>query len=43
MDFRYDLILLGRRGVSAIKEFLLGSISQKVLHLAKEESIIFVN
>ena len=39
----YELIVLGRRGVSGIKEFLLGSISQKVLQLAKEGSILFVN
>jgi len=39
----YGLIVLGRRGVSGIKDFLLGSISQKVLQLANEGSILFVN
>jgi len=39
----YDLIVLGRRGVSGIKEFFLGSVAQKVLNLAKEASVLFVN
>ncbi|MDF1593639.1 MAG: universal stress protein [Desulfobacterales bacterium] len=39
----YDVIVLGRRGVSGIKEFLFGSISQKVLQLAKDVSVLIVN
>jgi nucleotide-binding universal stress UspA family protein len=39
----YDLIVLGRRGLSGIKEFLLGSISQKVLQSAKGVSILVVD
>jgi len=39
----YDLIVLGRRGLSGIKEFLLGSISQKVLQSAKGVSILIVD
>ena len=39
----YDVIVVGRRGVSAIKDFLMGSISQKVLYLAKDVSVIVVN
>ncbi|MFC1814896.1 universal stress protein [Thermodesulfobacteriota bacterium] len=39
----YDIVVLGRRGVSGIKEFLFGSISQKVLHLAKDVSVLIVN
>jgi len=39
----YDLIVVGRRGMSGIKEFLLGSTSQKILHLAQEVSILIVN
>ena len=38
----YDLIVLGRRGVSSIKDYLMGSIPQKVLHLAPEASILVV-
>jgi nucleotide-binding universal stress UspA family protein len=39
----YDLIVLGRRGLSGIKEFFLGSISQKVLQSAKGVSILIVD
>ena len=39
----YDMVVMGRRGLSGIKEFVYGSISQKVLHLAKEVSILIVN
>jgi nucleotide-binding universal stress UspA family protein len=39
----YDLVVIGRRGLSGIKEFLLGSISQKVLNLAKDVSVSIVN
>ena len=38
----YDTIILGRRGISGIQEFLLGSISQKVMHLAKNFSVLLV-
>ncbi|GAF89569.1 unnamed protein product, partial [marine sediment metagenome] len=39
----YDTIVLGRRGLSGIKEFVLGSISQKVLHSARDMSVIVVD
>lgn len=39
----YDTIVLGRRGLSGIKEFILGSVPQKVLHLAKDISLIVVD
>jgi len=39
----YDIIVMGRRGISGIKEFLFGSISQKVLQLAKDVSVLIVN
>ena len=39
----YDLIVLGRRGLSGIKEFFLGSISQKVLQSAKGLSLLIVD
>ncbi|MCG6972145.1 MAG: universal stress protein [Desulfobacterales bacterium] len=39
----YNIIVMGKRGVSGIKEFLLGSVSQKVFHLAKDISVMFVN
>lgn len=39
----YNIIVMGRRGLSSIKEFLLGSVSQKVIHLAKDISVLIVN
>jgi nucleotide-binding universal stress UspA family protein len=39
----YDLLALGRRGLSGIKDYFLGSISQKVLHMAPEVSLLFVS
>ncbi len=39
----YEVIVMGKRGVSGIKDFLLGSISQKVFNLAKDVSVLFVN
>lgn len=38
----YTTIVLGRRGLSGVKEFILGSVSQKVLHLARDISVIVV-
>ena len=38
----YDVIVIGRRGLSAIKEFLLGSVSQKVIHSAGDISVVLV-
>ncbi len=39
----YDLIVMGRRGLSGIKEFFLGSISNKVFNGAKDISVMIVN
>ncbi|HUU40909.1 MAG TPA: universal stress protein, partial [Desulfatiglandales bacterium] len=39
----YDAIVLGRRGISGVKEFILGSVSQKVLHMARGVSVILVD
>ncbi len=39
----FDLIVVGRRGISGIKEFFLGSISQKILNAAQDKSILIVN
>jgi len=38
----YDLIVIGRRGMSGIKEFFMGGISQKVLNGAKDVSVLIV-
>jgi len=39
----YDILVLGRRGLSGVKEFFLGSVSQKVFSLAKDISVVVVN
>ncbi|MBN1930861.1 MAG: universal stress protein [Desulfobacterales bacterium] len=39
----YNTIIMGRRGLSAIKEFFLGSVSSKVLSLAKDMSVMVVD
>lgn len=39
----YDLIVIGRRGLSAIAEFFIGSVSQKVLNAAKYVAVLIVN
>lgn len=39
----YDLIAMGRRGLSGISEFFIGSISNKVFHAAKNISVLIVN
>jgi len=38
----YHTIVMGRRGRSALKEFFLGTISQKVLHAVKGTSVLIV-
>jgi nucleotide-binding universal stress UspA family protein len=39
----YDIVALGRRGISAVKDFFFGSVSHKVLNAAKNVSILIVN
>ena len=39
----YSIIVVGRRGFSGIREFIMGSVSQKILHAAKELSVLMVN
>ena len=39
----YDLVIMGRRGISGVKELILGSITNKVLHLAPEMNVLIVN
>jgi nucleotide-binding universal stress UspA family protein len=38
----YDTTVMGRKDQSALKEVFLGSISQKVLHAAKDRSVLIV-
>ena len=39
----YDVLVVGRRGASGIKEFILGSIAQKIFQLAQDVSVVIVN
>jgi nucleotide-binding universal stress UspA family protein len=39
----YDLIVIGRRGLSAIAEFFIGSVSQKILNAAKQVAVLIVS
>ncbi len=39
----YQIIVMGRRGLSGVQEFLMGSVSQKVIHTVKDVSIVIVN
>ena len=39
----FDLIVIGRRGLSAIAEFFIGSVSQKVLNAAKHVPVLIVS
>ena len=36
----YDMIVMGRRGISGIQEFIMGSVSNKVLHGAGNIPVI---
>jgi nucleotide-binding universal stress UspA family protein len=42
-DSGYQMIVLGRRGVSGIKEFFLGSTTNKVFSGAKNISVLIAN
>ena len=39
----YDAIIMGRRGLSGLTGFILGSVSQKVLHSVKNISVVVVD
>jgi nucleotide-binding universal stress UspA family protein len=39
----YDLIVLGRRGTTGVKEFFFGGTSQKVLNASRDISVLVIN
>lgn len=39
----YDVVVLGRKGVGRVQEFFMGSVTQKVLHSARDVSIVLVD
>ena len=40
---KYDLVVLGKQGLSGVRDFLLGGITQKVLHGVKNASVLLVD
>ena len=38
----YHLVVLGRRGLSKPKKFSMGTVPSKVIHLAKESSVLLI-
>jgi len=39
----YNVVVMGKRGLSGIKDFILGSVSQKVFNSAKDISVLIVD
>lgn len=39
----YDLVVLGKQGLSGFKEFFLGSVPQKILYGVKDVSVLLVD
>jgi nucleotide-binding universal stress UspA family protein len=39
----YNAIVMGKKGLSGIKDFILGSVSQKVFNIAKDISVLVVD
>ncbi len=39
----FNLIIMGRRGLTGLKEFILGSVSSKVLHKAEDFTVALVS
>jgi nucleotide-binding universal stress UspA family protein len=39
---KYDAVVVGRRGLTGVKQFMLGSVSNKVINRAEKLSIIVV-
>lgn len=39
----YQVVVMGRRGHSSVTEFVLGSVSQKVLHSCKDATVVLVS
>ena len=40
---KYTTLVIGRRGISAIKGFVLGSVSNKLVQIAKNVSVVVVD
>ena len=42
-DGGYGTIVVGRRGLSRVRDFLMGRVSHKLIHLAKNQAVWIVN
>ncbi len=42
-DGRYDTLVVGRKGVTGVKEFFMGSVSNKLLNMASDMTVIVVD
>lgn len=42
-DGGYDTIVVGRRGLSGVKDFLFGSVSNKILQMAEELAVVVID
>jgi nucleotide-binding universal stress UspA family protein len=40
---KYDTLVIGRRGLSGVKQFVLGSVSNKIVKFAKKASVVVVD
>ena len=40
---KYDTIVVGRRGLSKVEEFVMGRVSNRVIHMAKDKSVWVVD
>lgn len=41
-DSGYDVVVIGKRGVSALQDFLFGSVAQKVIHGVNNAAVVTV-
>jgi nucleotide-binding universal stress UspA family protein len=39
----YDTIVVGRKGHTRVKDFFMGSVSNKIIHLASDKAVIVVD
>jgi nucleotide-binding universal stress UspA family protein len=40
---KYDTLVIGRRGITGIKQFVFGSVSNKIVQLARKIAVIVVD
>ncbi|MFH1351545.1 MAG: universal stress protein [Pseudomonadota bacterium] len=40
---KYGTVVVGRRGLSKVEEFIMGRVSSKVVHMARDRAVWIVN